>query len=101
MKLKKGDMVVVVSGKDKGKRGKIERVFPKSNKIAIPEINIYKRHVKARDQKNPGGIIDVVRPLSVSNVMFVCPKCKLPTRVGYTITPKGKKRMCKKCKQTL
>jgi large subunit ribosomal protein L24 len=102
MKLKKGDTVIVLTGKDKGKKGKIERVNMSKKTIIVPNINVYKRHVKRRDEKNPGGILDVPRSLDSSKVALICPKCKQQTRIGYQITKQNqKKRICKKCKQTL
>lgn len=102
MKLKKGDQVLVTGGKDKGKKGKVDRILPGETAIVIAGVNIYKRHVKKRDEKNPGGIIEVSRPLNVGKVVLICPKCKLPTRIGYSQDKKGEKtRMCRKCKQML
>jgi large subunit ribosomal protein L24 len=99
MKLKKGDTVKVTRGKDKGRTGKIEKVFPKKNKILIPGLNLYKKHAKPKSEKDPGGIVEIVKPLPVSNVALVCPKCSQPTRVGYRVAKSGKKqRICKKCK---
>jgi len=98
MKLKKGDTVVVTVGKDKERKGKIERVFPKTGKILLPGINVFKRHTKSRGEKQPGGIIDIVKPLSAAKVVLVCPKCGQPTRIGYQIDKAGTKyRICRKC----
>lgn len=97
MKLKKGDEVVVIIGKDKGRKGKIERVNLKKNTVLIPGINVFKRHMKRRDEKHPGGIVEVTKLMNVSKVMLVCPKCKKPTRVGY-LPGKDKIRICRKCK---
>lgn len=101
MKLKKGDDIIVTGGKDKGRRGKIERVFLLEKKVLVTGVNLYKRHVKKRDEKNTGGIIDFPRPLPVSNVALICPKCKKPTRAGFLTDKKEKQRICKKCKQLL
>jgi large subunit ribosomal protein L24 len=101
MKLKKGDNVLITSGKDKGRKGKIEKVFPKESKVQIPGINMYKRHMKKRDQNHPGGIVDISRPLPVGNVALICPKCSQPTRVGYLISKDEKTRICKKCEQSV
>lgn len=98
MKLKKGDEVQIVKGKDKGKKGKIEQVFPKENKVLIPGVNLFKRHLKARSQKEPAEIATLVKPLPVSNVKLVCSKCHLPTRVGFRMDKDKKLRFCKKCK---
>jgi large subunit ribosomal protein L24 len=102
MKLKKGDKLIVTKGKDKGRTGKIEKIFPKTNKVLMPGINIYKRHTKARSEKIPGGIIDIIKPLPVSNVALICPKCNKATRVGYDLSRDGKKtRICRRCKTVI
>ncbi len=101
MKLKKGDEVKVVRGKDKGKTGKVEKVFPKLNKIVIPNVNLFKRHLKARSQNQPSEIITLTKPLQVSNVKLVCPKCHLTTRVSYKLDNKSKIRICIKCRQEI
>lgn len=96
LKYKTGDQVKVTSGKDKGREGKIEKIFPKKLRVLIPGINLYKKHVKgARGQK--GGIYDVPRPLPFANVSIVCPKCKKQTRIGFRVLEKEKARVCKKC----
>jgi large subunit ribosomal protein L24 len=97
MKIKKGDKVIVIAGKDKGRQGKVEKVYPKSEKVLIPEINVYKRHIKKNEQMPQGGIVALPRPLSVAKVMLICPVCKKPTRVGYRIEKNKKFRVCKKC----
>ena len=101
MKLIKGDEVQVIRGKDKGKRGNVEKVLRKSNAVLLPGLNLYKRHMKARSQKQPSEIITIIKPLPVSNVLLVCPKCHLTTRVGFSIDKDKKIRICKKCKQTI
>lgn len=97
MKIKKGDKVKVMAGKDRGREGKVDRVYSKSNKIVIPGINIYKRHIKKNDKLPQGGIIDVPRMIDISKVMLICPKCGKTTRVGYKIEKDKKFRICKKC----
>lgn len=101
MKFRKGDEIIVTLGKDKGKKGKIEKVFPGIQEVLIPGMNLYKKHMKRRDEKNPGGIIDFPRPLSVSKISLVCPKCKKPTRIGYQVNKGEKHRICRKCKQLI
>jgi large subunit ribosomal protein L24 len=101
MKVKTGDEVVVLLGKDKGKKGNIERVFPKFNKVLVSGVNIYKRHKKPQGRTLQGGIIDITKPVSTSSVALVCPKCNLPTKVGFKLENKDKKRICKKCKQVI
>lgn len=97
MKLKKGDTIKVVHGKDSGKTGPIEKVWPKENKVTVTGVNMFKRHMKARVEGQKSGIMDVTKPLSVANVALVCPKCKKETRVGYKVTAKSKVRICRKC----
>lgn len=102
MKLRKGDPVKVVAGKDRGKQGKIEKVFPKSGQVLVPGVNLYKKHVRPQGEGKPGGIIDLVKPLPVANVTFICPKCKKQTRIGFQIDKSGeKRRICKKCKEII
>jgi large subunit ribosomal protein L24 len=98
MKLKKGDTVLVIAGKDKSRKGKIEKIFPKKGLVLLPGINVYKRHTKPRGEKQPGGIIEIIKPLPISNVALMCPKCGKPTRVGYQVNKDGSKnRICRRC----
>lgn len=97
MKLHKGDEIIVTAGKERGKRGKVERVLPTENRVLVAGVNIYKKHMKPRGQNQPGGIIDIVRPLPISNVAFVCPSCGKPTRIGFEVKGDTKKRICRKC----
>ena len=99
MKFRTGDEIIVTAGKDKGKKGKIERVLPESNQIIVAGINMFKRNAKGSSKIRQSGIIDIVKPISVGNVAIVCPKCKLPTRLGYVIKNNEKNRICKKCSQ--
>jgi large subunit ribosomal protein L24 len=101
MKLKKGDQVIITAGKDRGKKGKIEKIFYKNKTVFLPGLNVYKRHLKKRDEKHPGGIIDFSRPLPIANVSLICHKCGKPTRVGFKIEAKEKLRVCRKCDSTL
>lgn len=97
MKLKKGDEVKIVRGKDAGKTGKIEKVFIKKDKVLIPNVNQYKRHLKARMQGQSSEIITITKPLPASQVALICPECKKPTRIGYLIEKSKKMRVCRKC----
>ncbi|PJE69152.1 50S ribosomal protein L24 [Candidatus Shapirobacteria bacterium CG10_big_fil_rev_8_21_14_0_10_38_14] len=101
MKLKKGDQVIVLAGKDKGNKGKIEKTLPQFAKVLVAGVNLYKKHVKPQGEKKPGGIIDIIKPLSVSNVALICPKCGQKTKIGYQIKQGEKKRICKKCQAIL
>ena len=101
MKIKKGDKVKVIAGKDKGREGTVERVYGKQNKALILGVNIYKRHLKKSEKYKEGGIVDVPRPLDAAKVMLICPKCKKLARIGYSLE-KGKRfRICKKCKSKI
>jgi large subunit ribosomal protein L24 len=97
MKIRKGDTVQVVRGKDAGKSGKVERVNEKERMVFLENINQYKRHLKARSQQEPAEIITLTKPLPVANVQIVCPKCKKITRVGFVIEKDIKTRICRKC----
>lgn len=102
MNVKKDDTVIVLSGKDKGKKGKVLSTFPKENKIIVEGINIISRHTKPRKQGEEGGIIKKESPLNASKVMRVCPKCGKPTRAASKILEDGtKKRVCKICGETI
>lgn len=101
MKLKKGDTVIVTTGKDKGKKGKIERVFPKEGTVLVGGVNIVKRHRKKRDEKRPSGIVQIVKPVDMSKLALLCPKCNQPTRVGYRVAKAEKERICRKCGQKI
>ena len=96
-KFKKGDDVLVTTGRDKGKRGKIEKVLVSENKVVISGVNIYKRHRKAT-RNQAAGIYQVTRPVNASSIAIICPKCLKPTRVGFKIEGKNKNRICNKCK---
>ena len=100
MKVKKGDTVIITVGKDRGRKGKVEKVHSKKNKVLVEGINVYKKHVKAQSKEKPGGIVELFRPLSVANMALICPKCKKKTRAGYLFDKKGEKhRVCKKCQE--
>lgn len=99
MKIKKGDTILVTIGKDKGREGKVERVFAEG-KVLVTGVNQYKKHVKPSEGR-AGEIVTLSRPLDVAKVALVCPKCKRPTRVGYEIKSKKKVRICRKCKMEI
>lgn len=99
-KFKVGDQVKIIAGKDKGKSGKVEKVIFKEKKLVVSGVNIYKRHKKVT-KSEPAGIYEVTRPIAVSKVSLICPKCQKLTRVGFLIENKTKKRVCKKCKGVL
>lgn len=100
MKFKIGDTVKITAGKDKGREGKIEKIFPKKGTILVPGANLYKKHVKAF-QGQKGGIFDIPRPLPLAKIALVCPKCKKNTRVGLRVLQNEKVRVCKKCNKEI
>lgn len=97
MRFKKGDEVIITSGKDRGKRGKIEKIIYKKDAVLLPGLNTFKRHLKKRDEKNPGGIIEFSRPIPFGNIALICPKCGKPARIGFKVTKGNKARVCRKC----
>lgn len=104
-RIKKGDTVEVIAGKDKGFRNDVVRVLPRDNRVVVNGVNIMKRHEKARqagNQQIPAQIVDFEAPLHLSNVMLVCPKCDKSTRVGFLVKADGyKTRVCKKCNEEI
>ena len=100
--VKTGDTVVVLSGKDKGKKGKVMAVSPSEGKVIVEKINMVSKHVKPRRMGEPGGIIKAEGAMYASKVQVVCPRCKEPTRVGHKIYEDGSKaRTCVKCGEEL
>ncbi|KKP86659.1 MAG: 50S ribosomal protein L24 [Candidatus Roizmanbacteria bacterium GW2011_GWA2_35_8] len=97
MKIKKGDKIKVMYGKNRGQEGKVEKVYVKAEKILVQGVNIYKRHIKKNDKLPSGGIVDVPRPILASKVMLICPKCGKVTRVGVKLDKDKKFRICRKC----
>ena len=100
MKIKKGDTVKIMTGKDKGTEAKIEKAYPKEDKVLILNVNIFKKHMKKTEQSQ-GGIISVPRPLDVSKVMLICPHCKKPSRIGIKVVDGKRNRYCKHCSKNI
>jgi large subunit ribosomal protein L24 len=101
-KLKKGDVVMVIAGKEKGKSGKILKLLPKKQRVIVEKINMIKRHQRPTAQMRQGGIIEKEGSIHVSNVMILCTKCSAPTRIGKRILEDGTKvRVCRKCGEVL
>jgi large subunit ribosomal protein L24 len=96
MRLKTGDKVMVITGKDAGKESRIAKVFPTDHKVIVEGVNTSKKHQKPRGRTMQGGIIDKDMPIDSSNIMIVCEDCG-PTRIGYRFDEKGKHRICRKC----
>ena len=102
MKIRKNDTVLVIAGKDKGKKGKVRFAYPKDERILVEGINFIKKHSRARRQARQAGIIDLEAPIHVSNVMLLCQKCNHPTRIGFTFLEDGRKvRICRSCKEVI
>ena len=99
-KLKREDTVEIISGKDKGKSGKVLRIDGVKGRVIVQGLNMVKKALKPKRQNDKGGIIDIEAGLALSNVMIVCKKCG-PTRIGIKVDEKQKKRVCKKCGETL
>lgn len=100
--VKTGDNVVVLSGKDKGKKGKVVQVSPKESKIIVEGVNTVSKHVKPRKAGQTGGIIKAESALYACKVQLVCPKCNKPTRIGHrTLEDGGKVRVCKNCNENV
>jgi len=107
MKIKKGDTVLIITGKDKGKRGTVSRAMPQDNKVIVEGLNIVKKHVRPQGQTRQGGVIEKAMPIQVSNTMLICTECGEPTRVGHDRRPMGTDqklrpvRVCKKCQKVI
>jgi len=99
-KLKKEDTVEVITGKDKGKRGRVIKILRDKDRIIVDGVNIVKKAMKKRKQQDRGGIVEIEAPVHSSNLMIVCKKCG-PTRIGYTFDGDKKVRKCKKCGEVL
>ncbi len=103
MNIKKGDTVLIIAGKDRGKQGVVSRAMPQVNKVIVEGLNIAKKHIRPQGQTRQGGIIEKAMPLQVSNTMLICTECGKPTRVAHDRRPMGTDqkirsvRVCKKC----
>jgi large subunit ribosomal protein L24 len=107
MNIKKGDTVLIITGKDKGKQGTVSRAMPQVDKVIIEGLNIAKKHIRPQGQTRQGGIIEKAMPIQVSNTMLVCTECGKPTRVGHDRRSMGTDqkvrsvRVCKKCEKVI
>lgn len=100
IKIKKGDQVTVLAGKDRGKTGAVERVLPKEGRVVVTGINLQKHHTRPRRGTPHGGIVIIPGPLPIAKVMAICPRCQKPTRVAITIDAQGKRhRACRRCQE--
>jgi len=101
-KLRKGDVVQIIKGKDKGKKGKIISVLSEGKRAIIEGLNLAKKHKKQTSQDQKGGIVQIEAPVAIGNIMYVCKACNKPVRVGFSILKDGSKtRVCKTCKEAL
>jgi large subunit ribosomal protein L24 len=107
MNIKKGDTVLIIAGKDRGKQGVVSRALPQVNKVIVEGLNIAKKHIRPQGQTRQGGIIEKAMPLQVSNTMLICTECGKPTRVAHDRRPMGTDqkmrsvRVCKKCQKVI
>lgn len=98
--VRKNDMVMIIAGKEKGKSGRVSRVFPEKGRVMVENLNVIKRHTRPTRANAEGGILEKEAPLSASNVMLVCGACSQPTRTGVrTLDDGSKARFCKKCNE--
>jgi large subunit ribosomal protein L24 len=101
-KIKKNDMVMVITGRDRGKTGKVMRVLPEHGRVVVERLNIVKRHSKARGAASPGGIVEKEAAINISNVMIFCDRCNAPVRVGVKAAADGtKSRVCRRCGEAI
>ena len=101
-KIKKNDMVMVITGRDRGKTGKVMRVLPERGRVVIERLNIVKRHSKSRGAQSPGGIVEKEASINISNVMIFCDRCNAPVRVGVKSADDGtKSRNCRRCGEAI
>ncbi len=102
MKIRKNDTILVIAGKDKGKKGKVRFAYPKDQRILVEGVNFIKKHSKAKGQAKQAGIIDLEAPIHISNVMLLCDKCNHPTHVGFRLLEDGRKvRICRSCREVI
>mgnify|MGYP001059733008 CR=1 FL=1 len=102
MKIRKGDTVVIIAGKDKGKKGKVRLAIPKKDRVVVEGLNMIKRHSRARRAARQAGIIELEAPIQVSNVMLLCNKCGKPMRVEVRFLDDGSKvRACRSCGEVI
>jgi large subunit ribosomal protein L24 len=102
VKIRKNDTVLVITGKDKGKKGKVRFAYPKDERLLVEGVNFIKRHTRARGQARQAGIIEREAPIQVSNVMLLCSRCNHPVRVGFRVLEDGRKvRICRSCHEVI
>ena len=101
-RIRKGDTVMVIAGRERGKTGKVLRVVPETGRVIVERLNIVKRHSKPHGATSPGGIVEKEAPLDLSNVMIFCERCNAPVRIGSKpVAGSGKSRVCRRCGEAL
>jgi len=102
MRIKKNDTVLVIAGKDKGKKGKVRFAYPEKERVLVEGVNFIKRHTRAKGQVKQAGIIEREAPINVSDVMLLCSRCNHPARIGYRYLEDNRKvRYCRACKEVI
>jgi len=101
LRIKKNDTVIIKQGKERGKKGKVLKVFSKDERVIVEGLNLVKKHVRKRRQQDQAGIIELEAPINISNVMVYCSRCKKGVRIGVKEGKDFKKRICKSCKQEI
>lgn len=102
MRIRKNDTILVIAGKDKGKKGKVRFAYPEDEKIIVEGVNFIKKHSKAKGQVKQAGIIEMEAPINISKVMLLCGKCNHPVRIGFSILADGRRvRICRSCREVI
>ena len=102
MKIRRNDTVKILAGKDKGKTGKVLKIYPKTNKAIVEGINFIKKHARKTQQNPQGGVVQKESPINIANLAIICTRCNKPTRIGFSIlSDKTKARFCKKCEEVI
>ena len=101
LKLKKGDTVAVMAGKDRGKRGKVLQLLPERGRALVERINLMKHFERKSNQNQQGGIVEREVPVAVAKLAVVCPRCNKPTRIGIRVTDNTRQRICKRCQEVV
>ena len=102
MKIQKNDTVLIIVGKDKGKKGKVRKAIPSKDRVVVEGLNLIKRHSKTKGKTRQAGIIELEAPVRISNVMLICNKCNKPARIGFRLLEDGKRaRYCRNCSEII
>ncbi len=101
MHIRKGDNVIILTGREKGKQGKVVQVIKERGRVVVEGLMLRRRHVKPKRQGEKGQVLSIPSSMDISNVMVVCSRCGKPTKVGYSVKESGKVRVCKKCKEVI